>query len=146
MPGVGRSAWGDESFKEDADHGVYVLAAAVLEEHEREAAREILLGLRGRRRVPKLHWYEMDQAEQHHAAKALADLESLNIVVIAAPVPPRRQERARVKCLERLVPELASFDVETLYLEGRQPSLNKRDERTVSWIRQHRLPKGAVPC
>lgn len=84
----------------------------------------------------------MEQAEQQHAAKALADLESLNIV-IAAPVPPRRQERARVECLEHLVPELRSFEVDTLYLEACQPSLNKRDERTVARIRQHYLPKGA---
>lgn len=134
------AAWGDESFHEHPERGVYVLAAAVLPDDDREHARQVLLRLRGRRRTPKLHFHEMDRAEQRQAAKSLADLDGLHVVVLAAPVPPRRQERARAQCLTRLVTELHSYDVDTLYLEARAPELNTADVRTVAGARQSLLP------
>lgn len=136
------SAFGDESFHESADRGVYVLAAALIDAGDREQARELLQGLRGRRRTPKLHWHEMDHSERRHAAKRLAELDSLHLVVLAAPVAHRRQERARALCLAQLVCELHGAGIEQLYLESRAPNLNTADVRTVAGIRQSRLPKG----
>lgn len=142
MGELGRCAWGDESFSEHATGGFYVLASVVFAPELLAEIRRVLTGMRGARRTQKLHFNEMDPAQQRRAAKQLADLEGLHVVVIGAPVPRRRQERARAMCLRSLVCELHGLGVDTLYLEGREPELNQRDVRTVAGVRQSLLPKG----
>lgn len=123
-------------------HGIYVLAAACFEPSVLSEAREVLLALRGKHR--KLHWYDMEAAEQQRVIKSLVDLDGLHVVVIGSPVPLRRQERARAKCLTQLATELHGLGVDTLLLEGRDPDLDGRDARTVAAARQSVLPKGAT--
>ncbi|OLZ52072.1 hypothetical protein [Amycolatopsis keratiniphila] len=134
-------AFGDESFKESDVDGFYVLAAAVFDPAVHDEARIVMSELRGRRRIPKLHWNEMDPAEQAAAVKTLADLDGFHLVAIGSPVPRRRQERARAGCLRRLTLELSAFDVEMLVLESRTATLNARDVETVRGARFD-LPKG----
>ncbi|WP_233345823.1 hypothetical protein [Saccharomonospora iraqiensis] len=84
-------AYADESFRESRAGGYYVVAAAVFEQGGHDLAREVLDSLRGRRRsAGKLHWNEMDAAEQRAAVKQLAALEALHLVVVGGPVPHRR--------------------------------------------------------
>ncbi|MDQ3577698.1 MAG: hypothetical protein M3443_08890 [Actinomycetota bacterium] len=63
-------------------------------------------------------------------------------VAVGAPVPTRRQERARAMCLERLVTELHGYGVTDMMVESRTPSLDARDVTTVIGAR-HNLPKGS---
>lgn len=119
-----------------------MLAAAVLEAASIEHVREIMLGLRGRRATKKLHWNEMDLAQQQHAAKEVAALDGMHIVTIGTPLPLKRQERARAACLRMLVRELHGYGVTDLILEGRTNALNRRDIATVTGARFD-LPKGA---
>jgi hypothetical protein len=136
-------AFADESFREDAVHGFYVLAAAVIEPGARGRAREAMLGLRGARKSTKLHWNEMDRHQQAMAAKTVASLEGFHVVTVGTPVPRRRQERARAMCLMSLVRELHDFGVGELVMEGRTPELDQRDISTVVGAR-YTLPRGAV--
>lgn len=85
----------------------------------------------------------MDRLQQRHIAKQLADFDGLHVVVTGAPVPRRRQERARAKCLSALIHELYGYGVEKLILEARETELNQADIRTTAGVRQHDLPKGA---
>lgn len=144
MSSVGRipiCAFGDESFKESDVDGFYVLAAAVFDRAVHDDVRTVMSELRGRRRIPKLHWNEMDPVEQESAVKTLADLDGFHLVAVGSPVPRRRQERARACCLRRLVLELAAFDVEMLVLESRTATLDVRDVETVKGARFD-LPRG----
>jgi len=134
-------AFGDESFKESDKDGFYVLAAAVFDRAVHDEVRIVMSELRGKRRIPKLHWNEMDPAEQEAAVKTLADLDGFHLVAVGTPVPRRRQERARACCLRRLVHELSAFDVEMLVLESRTATLDARDVETVKGSRFD-LPKG----
>ncbi len=134
-------AFGDESFKESDKDGFYVLAAAVFRRAVHDEVRTVMSELRGKRRIPKLHWNEMDQAEQKAAVETLADLDGFHLVAVGSPVPRRRQERARARCLQRLVLELSTFDVEMLVLEARTTTLDARDVETVKGARFD-LPKG----
>ncbi|OXM45920.1 hypothetical protein CFP71_37670 [Amycolatopsis thailandensis] len=136
-------AFGDESFKESDVDGFYVLAAAVFDRAVHDEVRLVMSELRGKRRIPKLHWNEMDPAEQEAAVKTLAGLDGFHLVAIGSPVPRRRQERARARCLRRLVLELSAFDVEMLVLESRTATLNARDVETVKGARFD-LPKGTA--
>lgn len=137
-------AYADESFRESRAGGYYVVAAAVFEQGGHDLAREVLDSLRGRRRSAggKLHWNEMDAAEQRAAVKQLAALEALHLVVVGGPVPHRRQERARARCVRTLVLELHGYGVERLLMEGRTTALNARDVRAVQGAR-YELPKGS---
>ncbi|HET6291094.1 MAG TPA: hypothetical protein VFG15_30670 [Amycolatopsis sp.] len=96
--------------------------------------RTVMSKLRGRRRIPKLHWNERDPAEQEAAVETLADLDGFHLVAVGSPVPRRRQERARACCLRRLVLELAAFDVEMFVLESRTATLGARDVETVKHV------------
>ncbi len=134
-------AYADESFLEHDHHGYYVVATAVVDPLHLEEARQAMLDLRGARSVGKTHWTQMEALERKHACSAVAAIEGMHIVAVGAPVPPRRQERARSRCLEHLVPELHGYGVRTLVMEARTPALNKRDVHTVITAR-YALPKG----
>ncbi|MBM7785375.1 hypothetical protein [Tenggerimyces flavus] len=136
---MSHDAWADESFAESDREGVYVVSAAVFD-GEVDDARTAMLALRGPR-IGKLHWSQMESGERRKAADVVAGLGGLHIVTIAAPVPHRRQERARVACLTRLVHELSNLQVTCLRAESRGPQLDKRDVRTVQGAR-YNLPKG----
>lgn len=138
-----RPAFADESFLETDVGGFYVLAAVVFADDTRESVREAMLALRGTRATRKLHWNEMDSSQKRTAAKAVADLGGFHVVTVGAPVPARRQERARVACLTRLVHELHSYAVTELCMEARTAALNKRDIATVRGAR-YSLPKGTI--
>ncbi|WP_211831649.1 MULTISPECIES: hypothetical protein [Streptomyces violaceusniger group] len=135
------SAWSDESFQEKDSAGFYIIAAAVIEPQMLDAAREAMLAQRGRRTTAKAHWTEMDQRERKQAAKTVARLGGVHVVAVGSPVPRRKQERARSKCLTQLVAQLHSFGVAQLFMEAREPQLNQRDIRTVQSAR-FLLPKG----
>ncbi|MBB4933312.1 hypothetical protein F4561_004132 [Lipingzhangella halophila] len=124
-------AYADESFLEADSGGFYVIAAAVIENHGIEEARQEMLALRGKRRTNKTHWTEMDPGERAHAAKMVATLEGLHIVTVGRPVPPKHQDRARAKCLQPLVAELNGYGVGTLFLEARNAKQDKWDIKTV---------------
>ncbi|WP_409489437.1 hypothetical protein [Amycolatopsis sp. cmx-11-12] len=131
-------AFADESFHEDPSEGFYVLAAAVLPIARHAELREVMLDVRGGRRSSKLHWYPMDHQEKLDVAKRVADFDELHVVTVGTPVRPKRQERGRALCLQRLVVELHGVGVDTLVAEARQADLNKRDVDSVRHARLHR--------
>ncbi|WDZ91413.1 DUF3800 domain-containing protein [Nocardiopsis sp. HUAS JQ3] len=135
-------AYADESFLEHDHRGYYVVANAIVDPQHSEEARQAMDALRGGRRIGKTHWTEMDVPQRKQASDAVAAIEGVHIIAVGTPVPPRRQERARARCLEQLVPELHDYGVETMIMEARSPALNKRDIRTIIGAR-YALPKGA---
>ncbi|MGH3095568.1 MAG: DUF3800 domain-containing protein [Streptosporangiales bacterium] len=134
-------AFADESCEEATGGGIYVLAAVTFPPARGDEVTEAMRELRGRRRVAKLHWNEMERAERRAAAKRVASLEGLHVVAVGSPVPRRRQERARAACLKRLVWELHGSEMDELYMEARTRALDTRDVRTVTGAR-YLLPKG----
>ena len=135
-------AWGDESFDEAAEGGVYVVCAATFEaDLDLDHVRDVMLGLRKRRQWGKLHWSEMDDTERRKATEEVAAFGGLHVVAVATPVPHKRQERARAACLTALVGELHGLNVIRLCMESRTAALDKRDVDIVRAARQ-RLPKG----
>lgn len=90
----------------------------------------------------KLHWSDLQSRQQRESARRLAEVDGLHVVAVGAPVPPRRQERARALCLRRLVVELHDRGVRQLQMEARAPELNARDVRTTAAAR-FLLPRGS---
>ena len=63
--------------------------------------------------------------------RALANIPALTTVVVGAPMNPRKQERARRKCLEAMIDILVDQGVEELVLEARDSRLDQRDVQLV---------------
>jgi hypothetical protein len=136
------TAFADESYHEASSGGFYVLAAAVFDPVSHDLARTAMCEIRGTRNTNKRHWYEMDAQQRSEAAKIVAGLNGIHVVTIGTPVPHKRQERARAKCLQRLVLELYDLGVTELLIESRNRRLDQRDVNTITGVR-HSLSKGA---
>ena len=65
-------------------------------------------------------------------------------VVIGTPLAKKKQERARRKCLEALLPHLEQMGVTQIVMERRTPSLVGADRRMVIAIRGKRLIGGGL--
>lgn len=128
MDGRKRAAWVDESIHLDAKpHGIYVLAATITStNNDLEILRSTLRSLvvKPRRR---LHWRDEDNATRSKIISAIVKMDLHHVVIVRNAVDPKRQERARRKCLERLLFELDCRQVKIVWLEHRSESLNKRD-------------------
>ena len=116
-------AWGDESIRAFANPPVYLLAATIVSPDE---PLEVLSEIKPNN-AKKLHWRDMSVKLRVRSISALSEIKHSTTIVIGSPLPKRKQERARRKCLERLLPELESRGVETLVLESRDEEKNKKD-------------------
>jgi hypothetical protein len=137
MP-IAKTAFADESLR--VRNGLYVLAAVVVAddqtEHHREALRALLY--RGQRR---LHWRDESTTRRNQIIGAARRLPHTGAVVIATGMAPKRQERARRKCIERLLAELAGRGIASVVFERRHEELDARDRALVAALkRQRSLP------
>ncbi|MBF4572419.1 hypothetical protein ITJ64_07815 [Herbiconiux sp. VKM Ac-1786] len=99
----------------------------------------------------KLHWRDLDSRHRRRAVEVLAGFRAEFMVVVAAPMDLRKQERARAICLERLAWELQQRGVARAFLEARSTRLMRKDDQTIEYLRgrrsiepgiriEHRLP------
>lgn len=127
-------AWGDESIRSQGlDAPAYLLGASIVDTDDVEATRYALESLRPTH--GKLHWRDLDHRQRQRVSDAIGRFDALHVVVVGTPVDPRREERARARCLERLTWELARHDVTRLTLEARARALMERDLRTIRALR-----------
>lgn len=133
-------AWVDESVHSAASmrQPVYLLAAAVADpgscDPTRDALRALLLP-----KARRLHWRDESSTRRQMIADLIAEQDLLHTVVIGTPVDPRRQERARRLCMERLFFEMARLGVDRIWLESRTQSLNAQDRATIDAVRGKKL-------
>ena len=134
MP-LAKTAYIDESLR--VRHGLYVLAAVVVADteadHHRAALRALLL--RGQIR---LHWRDESSRRRSQLITAMSALRHTGAIVIATETAPRRQERARRKCIERLLAALASRAIATFVFERRHPDLDAHDRTMIAALRRQR--------
>lgn len=138
------SAWGDESIKVIPGRDpMYLLGAVIANDHRCEELRTQLQTLPRTPGPKPLHWQAEDTSRRRKVMAAIETVDVHHVVVIAAPADLQKQERARAKCLERLLFELDHRGVTQLNLEARTRSLNERDLRLVDRLRGARqIPAG----
>jgi hypothetical protein len=129
------TAYVDESIR--TGDGVYVMAAAVLDVRDLEATRDRVCQLT-QRGLP-FHWRLESPARRRAGVELVADLPSLHIVTIGAPVDPHRQERARRQCLEALLFHLQDAGVSRVWLETRNSAADRRDIEAVRAARARKI-------
>ena len=137
MP-LAKTAYVDESMR--VTHGLYVLAAVIVADHRADHQRAALRALlyHGQLRV---HWRDESGRRRSELTATMRSLANTGAIVIARGAQPRRQERARRKCIERLLVELASRGITTGVFERRHPGLDAHDRILIASLRrQHVLP------
>jgi hypothetical protein len=135
---MSRTAYVDESLRVRSK--VYVLAAVIVTDRDADRHRETLRGLlyRGQER---LHWRDESQRRRGQLIEAVCGLGNTGAVVIATGMAPRRQERARRKCIERLLAELVGRGIASVVFERRHRELDARDRAMIAALRhQQALP------
>ncbi|WP_067071844.1 hypothetical protein [Carbonactinospora thermoautotrophica] len=115
--------------------GCYLLAAVVVDdadvEHARTAMRALQVG------TGKLHWHTEGPERRLKIVSEVAALGHLSVVVVGHGVG-RRQERGRRKCLEVLLPELATLGVARAVFETRA-AYDRQDQAMIAACRSKGL-------
>ena len=104
------TAWGDESVrKTGVPSPMYLMGACVCDDTETETRQRLaLLKPKGAR---KLHWRDMRPSLRGKVVDAMAAMDIDHVIVAAVPMSQwNTAERARRKCLERLLPLLETRD------------------------------------
>jgi hypothetical protein len=96
------------------------------------------------RRQPRLHWHAEADPRKTKIAESIGALALPATVVVGMPLAKRKQERARAKCMEALLPELEAQGVTQVWLEARTSSLIRRDMCLVDALRSQRLITPAI--
>lgn len=132
-------AWVDESMRHDAaGNGLYLLAAAVGDPARCSGIRQDLRNLLYKRQE-RMHWRDESDPRRSKIAAAVGQLDLASVVVVAAPLDAKKQERARRQCMEVLYSDLCTRGVGTIWQEARTPSLNTHDRKMIAALRGKRL-------
>ena len=133
-------AWADESMRfSNVAEPMYLLGAALANQEVAAEARAAMRSIHTS--GPKLHWRDLDPKAKLRSVDTIASLRLDHIVVVATPLDPKRQERARAKCIERLCWEVQDLGGSHVVLEARTESLNARDRKLIPKLRG----KNALP-
>lgn len=132
-------AYGDESVRMVGDPPFYMLGVCLLgdvpDSTFEELAKVMPPGAR------KLHWRGMSQGLQRESLRLISGIERVDLVVIAAPLDGKKQERARRKCLEALLPELERRGIEEVVLESRGVATDKLDLNYTKFAKGSKIVK-----
>ena len=118
-------AYGDESVRMVGDPPFYMLGATVIN-GEYDRALNALAELKPPT-ASKLHWRDMGHKAQRKSLEIISALDLSCTVAIARPLNSKKQERARRKCLEKLIVSLEEAGGRSLILETRDNDLDQRD-------------------
>ena len=127
-------AWIDESVHtQGPSPGFYLLAAAIEDSSAAEPTRGLLRRLTTSP-TGRLHWNSETSATRQLVTRTIGTLD-VNHLVVVTEAENRRQERARRKCLQRLLFELDQRDVTRAWIESRQAAQDRRDQEMVEAMR-----------
>ncbi|NUS02474.1 MAG: hypothetical protein HOV97_07900 [Nonomuraea sp.] len=83
------------------------------------------------RRQLRLHWHDENDKRRVQVVEAVTELRLAGVVVVGAGLDPKRQVRARRKCMECLLWELGGHHVVDVFFERRHAELDRRDHEMV---------------
>ncbi len=128
-----RTAFADESLR--VRDGLYILAAVIVADADADRYRDALRALRQTRQA-RLHWRDENSKRRSLLAAAVRHMPQAGLVVVASGMTPGRQERARRKCIERILTGLAGRQIPNVVFERRHPELDARDRVLVAALRR----------
>lgn len=116
----------------------YVLTASFAVGDTQDEVRDAL-----RRLLPKnakkLHWNRLTPDAQERVVGELLTLDLMHIVVVRETTIQEKPERSRRSCIQMLLYELASMDVEHAVFESRGSADDARDLKMLGALRSQRV-------
>ncbi|WP_157245921.1 hypothetical protein [Nonomuraea typhae] len=137
------TAYVDESMV--LSHGRYLLVAMLVTSDQADAQRDVLRSLleRGQRR---LHWHDENDKRRAHLIEVVAGLRPKGVMVVGMNLNPKKQERARRKCMGHLLWKLRDFGISDMLIERRQGDLDRLDREMIAAMRGcNAMPPGLRP-
>lgn len=131
------TAWGDESIRISAPTPTYLMAATILQEGTDTSHLEVFKP----KGASKLHWRELTDKLRRKSLEEIASLDGFTVMIACSPLPKKKQERGRRRCMELLLPELEARGVELLTLESRVLQMDRKDIDMLQALKS----KGVVP-
>ena len=133
------TAYGDESVRMAGNPPFYMLGVCMLEDTDSIDFEKLAKMMPPESK--KLHWRDMSQGLQRKSLELIAEINRVDMVVIASPLNGKKQERARRKCLEALLPKLEERGIEDFVLESRGATSDKLDISYVKYAKGSKLVK-----
>jgi len=96
----------------------------------RAQLRDLLLPLK-----TKLHWYRAIDGHKYDIARLVSTFDLIHCVVLRNMPTGESDERARKKCIDRLMVELEQFGVDLVIFESRTPKLDNWDQKQINYLR-----------
>lgn len=112
-------AYVDESARVSGATACYVMAAVLVPSERADEVRVTVRGLRPPRE-PRLHWHKVRAASRPRLAAAVRAMDIDAVVVATRDVQHRNSERARRRCLVRLLWELDQRAARDVVFETRK--------------------------
>lgn len=132
--------WGDESVRVICDPPVYLLAASYCPDGgELDASALEAMRPKG---AHKLHWQDMGDKSKLEVMETVAGIGAQHTIVVGCRMAPNKQERARRKCPELLLPHLESLGVDRYVLESRGRAKDKDDVALLLSLRAKGMCRG----
>lgn len=119
----------------------YLLGAVILDDLYLDDARDVMRSFRVD--ADKLHWHSEGPERRRAIAEAISKFDHLSIVAVGRGAG-RKQERARHKCFELLLPELEQYGVERAVFETRGAKADRTDRLKVAACVGRRLLTGVL--
>ena len=139
---LARTAYIDESLR--VRDGIYILAAVIIADTDADHYRQALTSLLHRRQA-RLHWRDESRTRRTQIVGAVRHLRHTGAIVIGTGMPPGHQERARRKCIERLLYELASRGIAGAVFERRHAELDARDRTMIAALHRQQIAARCIP-
>lgn len=137
------TAYIDESARRRRDESTcaYTLVAVLVAEDAAETVRTSMRALRyGRSQV--VHWRVERPERRKLIAAELAELPVTGVVTVCLHAREVKSERARRRCLVRLLVELAARGIDRVVFESRRGPLDAADRQVLTGLRK----AGTVPA
>lgn len=131
-------AYGDESMRQSLQPQLYLLCACTVKDGSAASSQLASLLPRG---AQKLHWRDMDWRLKRKSLRLTADVLGPYCLIVPCAYSGK-QERARRKCLEAMLPDLENHGLACLVLESREERDNKRDTSLLLSLRSRCLIGG----
>jgi hypothetical protein len=94
------------------------------------------------RGAKKLHWREASPAKRASLVDVVSKLELVHFVIVREYTEHERPERSRRACIEQLLYELQTFEIENAVFESRGKADDELDVKMVQHLRSQRtLPR-----
>jgi hypothetical protein len=130
------TAFVDESLRRRPhDDSIYAMAGVIIDGSHHDKIRITLEDLR-RGKSPRLHWRDETPARQRLIATTLAELPIAGIVTVHIYSGGYRTERARRRCLERLLIEVDQAGAAKVVIESRSPEQDHLDRGLLTGLRK----------